>query len=150
MPTNSMKYIKPTTLGRDSGGDKSVAKANPAVWVVCIPAPTNRKATPAAKWPTQSGAWADCPKRPKTSKAKGMMAKPPNCSKVPIQIYGTRRQPKAERWWSERKPIRARKGANNKGKAIMMATKAAGTLSSTIMTRLRVPISMAKAMPTEI
>ena len=33
---------------------------------------------------------------------------------------------------------------------LMMATKAAGTLSSTIMTRLSVPISMAKAMPTEI
>ena len=45
MPTKSITYIMATTRGRFFGSAKSVAKANPAVWVVCIPAPTSRKAT---------------------------------------------------------------------------------------------------------
>jgi hypothetical protein len=38
-----MTYINAMTLGLDSGGAKSVASARPAVWVVCKPAPTNKK-----------------------------------------------------------------------------------------------------------
>ena len=43
----------------------------------------------------------------------------------------------------------ARKGAKRSGNASMIPTMEAGTLSSTIMTRLRVPTSNTNAMPTE-
>ena len=49
---------------------------------------------------------------------------------------------------SERNPIRARNGAKTMGSAIMMPTSEAGTASSTIITRLRVPTSSTSAMPT--
>ena len=78
-----------------------------------------------------------------------MIARPPNCTSVPCQMNGTRFQPSSDRWVSERKPIKARNGAKISGSEIMMATSEAGTSSSTIMTRLRVPISSTKAMPTE-
>ena len=77
------------------------------------------------------------------------MAKPPNCSIVPLKIYGRRRSPSADRNRSDRKPINARNGANSSGKASIPATSAAGTFSSTIITRLSVPIIKTKAMPTE-
>ena len=79
---------------------------------------------------------------------RGRMA-PTNDASQPIQMYGTGRQPMAERWVSDRKPTRARKGATSTGRATIAATSIAGTESSTIMTRLSVPTSMAKAMPTE-
>ena len=45
--------------------------------------------------------------------------------------------------------MKARSGANSSGKPIMVATSQAGTLSSTIITRLSVPLSKASAMPTD-
>ena len=78
-----------------------------------------------------------------------MIASPPNCSRVPIQMKGTRRQPSAERCVSDRKPIRARSGAKTRGKATMTATKPADTSSSTIITRLSVPVSRTTAIPTD-
>ena len=78
-----------------------------------------------------------------------MIARPPNCSSVPIQIYGTRRQPNTERCVSERNPTSARNGANTSGNEIITATSQAGTFNSTIITRLSVPISSTTAMPTE-
>ena len=84
-----------------------------------------------------------------TISANGMIAKPPNCSSVPIQMYGTRRQPSTERCVSERKPTSARNGANTSGSEIITATSQAGTSSSTIITRFSVPISSTTAMPTE-
>ena len=78
-----------------------------------------------------------------------MIARPPNCTIVPIQMKGTRRQPSAERWVSERKPISARNGAYSTGSATISATSVAGTSSSTIITRLSVPTSSVSAMPTE-
>ena len=80
--------------------------------------------------------------------ANGMIAKPPNCSSVPNQMYGTRRQPSTERWLSERKPISARNGANSSGSESISATSQTGTPSSTIITRFSVPISSTTAMPT--
>ena len=50
---------------------------------------------------------------------------------------------------SERKPSSARKGALSTGSATMSATTKAGTPSSTIITRLRVPSIITVAMPTE-
>ena len=49
---------------------------------------------------------------------------------------------------SERKPTSARNGANSSGSASMIATIQDGTASSTIITRLSVPISSTAAMPT--
>ena len=46
-------------------------------------------------------------------------------------------------------PISARNGANSSGSEIMIATTALGTPSSTIMTRLSVPLSSTTAMATE-
>ena len=43
----------------------------------------------------------------------------------------------------------ARRGANSKGKATMVDTRVAGTFISTIITRLSVPTSSTRAMPTE-
>ncbi len=77
------------------------------------------------------------------------MARPPNCSMVPRQMNGTRRQPSAEVWTSDLNPMIARNGAKRMGSAIMTPTSEAGTPSSTIMTRLSVPISKTSAMPTE-
>ena len=82
-------------------------------------------------------------------RANGMIARPPNCNRVPNQMYGTRRHPRAERCVSERKPISARNGANNSGSATMAATSQLGTPSSTIITRLSVPLSRTTAMPTD-
>ena len=50
---------------------------------------------------------------------------------------------------SDLKPIRARKGAKTSGRATISATSQAGTQSSTIITRFRVPVSSTTAMPTE-
>ena len=86
IPNNSITYIKPTTLGRDSGDAKSVASASPTVWVVCKPAPTKRKATAAPNCPIHTGASFALPSPDNTNNANGMIAKPPNCTKVPIQI----------------------------------------------------------------
>ena len=86
IPTSSITYISPTTLGWLSVGAKSVAKAKPTVCVVCRPAPTSKNATAAPNWPIQAGASADCPAPANTSSAKGMIEKPPNCIKVPIQM----------------------------------------------------------------
>jgi hypothetical protein len=80
---------------------------------------------------------------------EGHDRQPPNCIIVPIQMKGTRRQPSAERWLSERKPMSARSGANSTGSDTITATSAAGTPSSTIITRLRVPTSSTSAMPTD-
>ncbi len=76
-----------------------------------------------------------------------MMANPPNCTMLPRQMNGTRFQPSADWWASDRKPITARKGAKTMGSETMTATSAAGTCISTIMTRLSVPISRTIAMP---
>ena len=78
-----------------------------------------------------------------------MIARPPNCSMVPIHRYGTRRQPSSEVWVSERKPMMARNGDSSSGSATIEATSQAGTASSTIITRFSVPITSASAMPTE-
>ena len=104
---------------------------------------------PAPHQPTQTGQAAALPPPPSTSSAKGMTARPPNCSSEPIQMKGTRRQPSAERWVSERKPMSARNGAYSTGSATITATSVAGTFSSTIITRLSVPTSSVSAMPTE-
>ena len=77
-----------------------------------------------------------------------MKLRPMNCSMVPVQMKGTRRQPKAERWVSERKPVTARNGATSKGIATISATSHAATPNSTIITRFRVPTINATDMPT--
>ena len=82
------------------------------------------------------------------SSANGMTAKPPNWSSVPNQMYGTRFQPRIERWLSDLWPINARSGANTSGSETISATSHDATWSSTIITRLRVPISITAAMPT--
>ena len=55
VPTSSITYISPTTLGRLSGGARSVASARPAVCTVCRPMPTIRNAMPAPAGPTHAG-----------------------------------------------------------------------------------------------
>ena len=70
-----------TTLGCVSGGERSVASASPTVCVVCSPAPTSRKASPAAAWPMMIGPLLS-PER--MMSANGMIASPPNCTSVPI------------------------------------------------------------------
>jgi hypothetical protein len=47
MPTSSITYISPTTLGCSSTGTRSVASARPTVCTICTPAPTSRKASAA-------------------------------------------------------------------------------------------------------
>ena len=86
LPASSITYIRPTTLGCDSTGARSVARASPAVWVVCKPAPTSKKATPAPAGPIQAGQCAALPPPESTSSANGMIASPPNCTMVPIQM----------------------------------------------------------------
>ena len=149
VPTSSITYISPTTFGCDSCGARSVASARPAVCTVFIPAPTSRNARPAHPCPTHAGQRADSPPPDRTSSANGMMAKPPNCSIAPFQMKGTRRQPSALWWVSDRWPIKARMGAASTGSEIITATSAAGTPSSTIITRLSVPTSSTRAMPTD-
>ena len=136
-----------TTFGCASRGTISVASARPTVCTVCMPAPTIRKARPAASCATQGGAQVS-PDR--IIRAKGIIARPPNCMIVPSQRYGTRRQPRTERWESERNPIKARSGAKSSGSATMMATRLAATPISTIMTRLSVPTINTAVMPQEI
>lgn len=77
-----------------------------------------------------------------------MIAKPPNCSIVPLKMKGSRRRPRADLNASDRKPISARKGAKTRGSASIAATSDAGTRSSTIMTRFSVPTISTSAMPT--
>ena len=79
---------------RTRSGARSVASARPTVCTVCSPAPTSRNASAAAACPIQSGPVVS-PDR--ISSANGMIAKPPNCSIVPNQMNGTRRQPSTER-----------------------------------------------------
>ena len=82
-PTNCIVYISATTRGRTRSGAKSAASARPAVCTICMPAPTIRKARAALALPIQTGpSWSP----PSSSKAKGMIARPPNCSPVPIQM----------------------------------------------------------------
>ena len=149
MPRSNMTYIKPTTLGCDSFGAKSVASARPTVCTVCKPAPTRRKEKPAAICPIHTGRASDSPCLARTSTAKGMMARPPNCTSEPCQIKGTRFHPSTDLCVSERNPINARKGAKKSGSETMIPTMEAGTPYSTIITRLRVPISSTSAIPTE-
>ena len=82
MPASSMTQNSVTTRERTAGGARSVASASPTVWVVCSPAPTSRKASADAAGPTKAGAFGASPDS--TMRAKGMMARPPNCSSVPI------------------------------------------------------------------
>ena len=83
MPTKSMVYMSAMTFGRTDSGARSVARARPAVCVVCSPAPTRRNATAEAIWPMITGPWVS---PDKTRSANGMMARPPNCTNVPIQM----------------------------------------------------------------
>src|SRR3990167_1665852 len=149
VPASSITYIRPTTRGCDSTGARSVASASPAVWVMCRPAPTSRKASPAPAWPIHDGHSLAWPPPDSTSSANGMIASPPNWIIVPFERKGRRRQPSAERWVSDLKPISARKGANSTGSEIITATSEAGTCSSTIITRFSVPTSSTSAMPTD-
>ena len=96
-PASSITYIRPTILGWSRSGTKSVASARPAVWVVCRPMPTSRKATAAAAGPIQLGQACALPPPESTNRAQGMMARPPNWIMVPRQMKGTRRQPSAAR-----------------------------------------------------
>ena len=127
MPANCITNIKPTTWGWVSGGAKSVAKAKPTVWVVCMPTPTIKKAPAAPTRPTHVGAWLAWPAPASTNRANGMTANPPNWIRVPIHKKGTRRHPNSERWLSDLKPIKARKGAASKGMATIKDTKLTGT-----------------------
>ena len=86
VPNSSITYIRPTTLGCDSVGARSVASASPAVCVVCRPAPTSRNAMPAPAGPIQAGHSAALPRPLSTSSAKGITARPPNWISVPIQM----------------------------------------------------------------
>ena len=83
MPSNSITYISATTRGRDFSGAISVASARPAVWVICEPAPTSKKASAELTCPSQ-GPKLESPDS-KIS-ANGMIAKPANCSHDPIQM----------------------------------------------------------------
>ncbi len=145
MPASSDTYISATTRGRVSAGARSVASASPAVCVTCRPAPTSRNASAAAASPNHAGARLSPDIR---ISANGMIARPPNCSIVPIQMYGTRRQPSSERCVSDRKPTNARNGANTSGRPTIADTSHADMPSSTIITRFSVPISSTVAMPT--
>ena len=78
-----------------------------------------------------------------------MIARPPNCSIEPNQMYGARFQPSADLWLSDLNPTSARKGAKSKGNDTAIATTNVGTPNSTIMTRLSVPFSSTTAMATE-
>ena len=51
-----------------------------------MPAPTNKNDSAAAAKPIHAGASLALPAPARTSKAKGMMARPPNCTIVPIQM----------------------------------------------------------------
>ena len=82
MPNSSIMHSSATTVGCDSGGDRSVASASPTVCVVCSPAPTIKKASAAAACPTQGAALLSPDNR---ISANGMIANPPNCTSVPIQ-----------------------------------------------------------------
>ena len=141
-----MTYISATTRGRVASLAWSVASARPAVCEVCSPAPTIKKDSAAAPWPTQGGV-ATAPPPDSTSKAKGMIARPKNWISVPPHIKGARFQPKAERCVSDWKPVIARSGATSSGKASISDTSQAETCSSKIITRLSVPSISARVMP---
>ncbi len=64
-------------------------------------------------------------------------------------MKGTRFQPSSDLWVSDLKPTSARKGAKISGSDSMMATREAGTLNSTIITRFSVPTRRTSEMPTE-
>ena len=145
MPTSKAAYISATTRGRVSAGARSVARASPAVCATCRPAPTNRKARAAAASPNHTGARLSPDIR---IRANGMIERPPNWSIVPSQMYGTRFQPSSDRWVSERNPISARNGATTSGAPTISDTSHADMPSSTIITRLSVPINSTVAMPT--
>ena len=93
MPNKSVTYINETTFGLAASEARSVASANPAVCVVCNPAPIAKNAAIVATVPAQAGAFVGSVN---TMSANGITAKPPYCSIVPTQIYGTRRQPKTD------------------------------------------------------
>ena len=145
MPTSSITYIRATTRGRAAAGARSVASARPAVCTVCAPAPTSRKARQADTRPAQT---CSVVSPLSSTSANGMMARPPNCSSVPVQMKGTRRQPRKLRCRSERRPISARNGATSSGKATISATSHDHTPSSTIITRFSVPTVSTATMPT--
>ena len=81
--------------------------------------------------------------------AKGNVAKPPKSRRLPIQRKGTRFHPIADLCVSDLNPISALNGANTNGKATIIATIEAGTPSSTIITRFKVPTNNTKDMPTD-
>ena len=81
-----------------------------------------------------------CVSPDRTMSANGMIASPPNCSSVPIQMYG--HAPPAEH-----RAVRVRAEADQRaerrehsGSDTISATSQAGTPSSTIITRLSVPV----------
>ncbi len=78
-----------------------------------------------------------------------MMARPPNCNSEPNQMKGALFHPSADLCVSDLKPIRARRGAKNNGSDTAIATTVVGTPSSTIITRLRVPLRSTRAIATE-
>ncbi len=82
MPSSSIMHSRATTFGWARGGARSVASARPTVCTVCSPAPTSRKASAAAAWPTQGGALLSPDSR---ISANGMIDSPPNCTSVPNQ-----------------------------------------------------------------
>ena len=146
MPTNSMTYISATTRGRVFSSARSVANARPAVWVICNPAPTSKNANAPDVWPIQGDT---CESADNKINAKGIIAKPPNCSMLPAHKNGTRRQPNTDRWVSDLNPIRALNGAAINGIATINDTSEAAIPSSTIMTRFSVPTSSTVARPTD-
>ena len=77
-----------------------------------------------------------------------MIASPANCSPLPNQMKGTRRQPSGLRCRSDFQPMRARNGATSSGSATISATSQAATPISTIITRLSVPTVSTPTMPT--
>ena len=81
-PTNIALCSKATTLGLFSAGAMSVAKASPAVCVVCIPAPTNKNAKQAPTLPIQTVCIVSSFS---SNNANGMIANPPNIKIFPIQ-----------------------------------------------------------------
>ena len=82
-PAAASRRAAPPRAGAIPSGARSVASARPTVCVVCMPAPTSRNASPAPSWPMRSGRRVS---PDSTISANGMIARPPNCSSVPIQM----------------------------------------------------------------
>ena len=146
MPASSIAQSSATTRGRARSGARSVASASPTVCTVCSPAPTSRNASAAATSPTHSGPVVS-PDR--ISSANGMIAKPPNC--VMRAEPDERDAPPAEHramMIGAETDHRAQRREHQRQRQHAVATIHDGTASSTIITRLSVPISSTAAMPT--